>query len=125
MIEGSVVQVSQTPARSKYSTDTVEIDTSNILFVCAGSFEGLADIIAKRKAKGGAGFGSLLPAKAETGQLLEHVESQDLTAFGIIPELIGRLPIVAHCSALSVDDLTRVLCEPKNSLISQYTKLLS
>jgi len=103
----------------------VQIDTTNILFICGGAFDGLAKIISDRSEKGGIGFSATVKSKqAADSQKMQDVEPEDLIKFGLIPELVGRLPVVATLAELTEEALIQILIEPKNALIKQYTKLL-
>ena len=99
----------------------------NILFICGGAFDGLEKIIEQRTDRKGIGFDAVVESKAErrTGQLLKEVQPHDLLKFGIIPELVGRLPVIAALDGLGREDLVRILTEPKNALVKQYQKLFS
>src|SRR5690606_24404913 len=102
----------------------IQIDTSNILFICGGTFVGLENIIAKRQGRKMIGFGKENSA-AETyssSELLQQVCVDDILEFGLIPELVGRLPVLSTLTSLDEDDLVRVMTEPKNSLVKQYQK---
>jgi ATP-dependent Clp protease ATP-binding subunit ClpX len=103
----------------------VPFDTTNVLFICGGAFVGLEDIIAKRLGRGGFGFGQMsINRQVAADGILRQVKPEDLEAFGLIPEMIGWLPVIAPLDALDVDDLARILQTPKNSLIQQYRKLV-
>ncbi|NPA50799.1 MAG: AAA domain-containing protein, partial [Epsilonproteobacteria bacterium] len=101
----------------------IQVDTSNILFICGGAFDGLEDIIKRRIGGNTLGFGQKQKGKKDLDNILELVEPDDLVKFGLIPELIGRLHIIATLKALTKEDMVRILLEPKNSLIKQYQKL--
>jgi ATP-dependent Clp protease ATP-binding subunit ClpX len=101
----------------------IPVDTSNILFICGGAFVGLEEIVARRLGRGGFGFDRT--GRGEAEKALHHVLPCDLEGFGLIPELLGRLPVIATLDNLGVNDLVRILQEPKNSLLSQYRKLLA
>jgi ATP-dependent Clp protease ATP-binding subunit ClpX len=106
------------------------VNTSNILFICGGAFVGIDQIIARRTAKNTVGFGSLeenaqRSKAAREASVLRKITPEDLLTFGLIPEFIGRLPVISTLEQLTEDDLLRILTEPKNSLIRQYSKLLS
>ena len=123
MLEGTVATVPPQGGWKHPAQPGTPFDTSNVLFICGGAFAGLEEIIGKRLGRGGFGFGQ----QAETTQVkdpLRHVLPADLEWFGLIPELIGRLPIIAHLAPLSVDDLARILTQPRGSLIAQYRKLV-
>ena len=102
----------------------IQIDTSNILFICGGSFSGLEDIVSKRIGKGELGFGVAEKQKRKSeDSIFSDVRQEDLITFGLIPELVGRLPIISALDILDEDDMLKVLLEPKNSIIKQYQKL--
>ena len=112
----------------KYSQqEYVQVDTSNVLFIVGGAFVGLDDIIGRRTGNSGLGFGAEIENKQvrRLGEVLSKVDSEDLTQFGLIPEFVGRLPIIATLSDLSEEDLVTILTEPKNALTKQYRKLFS
>ena len=102
----------------------VPFDTTNVLFICGGAFVGLEDIIAKRLGRGGFGFGQVSENRQVAAGLLRQVKPEDLEAFGLIPEIIGRLPVIAPLDALGVDDLARILQSTKGSLVQQFRKLV-
>ena len=125
ILEGTIANVPPQGGRKHPHQQYIQIDTSNILFICGGAFVGLEDIIAKRIGKGGMGFtADVKRNKLERSELLKHVEPEDLVKFGLIPELIGRLPVIATLNELTEEDLIRILEEPKNALVKQYKKLL-
>lgn len=105
----------------------IQIDTSNILFICGGAFDGIDRVIARRMTKSTIGFGADIHRKEERrmGEILQQVQPEDLLKFGLIPEFIGRLPVVVSLHPLDEDALVRILTEPKNALVKQYKKLLS
>ena len=123
IIEGSVVNITPKGGRKHPNQDFIQIDTTDILFVCGGAFDGLNDIIKRRIGGNTLGFGQTKRSKREEEQLLHEVEPDDLVTYGLIPELIGRLHITATLEEISVDDMVRILTEPKNALIRQYQKL--
>ncbi|WP_124039714.1 ATP-dependent Clp protease ATP-binding subunit ClpX [Neoactinobaculum massilliense] len=123
IIEGTVAAVPPQGGRKHPQQDYIQIDTSNILFICAGAFAGLEEIISTRIGRRGIGFGSDLRDIEASPRLLAEVEPEDLHRYGLIPELVGRLPVVATVNALDEDDLVRILTEPKDSLVKQYVKL--
>lgn len=127
IIEGSVVRVPLSGGRKHPQAECVNIDTSNILFICGGAFDGLLKIIGQRNNKGKSmGFGADVKRVCETSTLdLSDVQQKDLTAFGLIPELIGRLPVICTLNPLNAKDMVRILTEPKNALIKQYQELLA
>ncbi len=123
IIEGSQVNISPKGGRKHPNQEFTQIDTSNILFVCGGAFDGLNDIIKRRIGGNTLGFGQTKRSKSEEDELLHEVEPDDLVTYGLIPELIGRLHITATLEKISVEDMVRILTEPKNALIKQYQKL--
>lgn len=123
IIEGSVVNIPPKGGRKHPNQDFLQIDTSNILFVCGGAFDGLNDIIKRRLGSNTLGFGQEKRSKKEEEDMLHLVESGDLVSFGLIPELIGRLHVHATLNQISLEDMVKILVEPKNSLIRQYQKL--
>jgi ATP-dependent Clp protease ATP-binding subunit ClpX len=123
LIEGSVVNIPPKGGRKHPNQDFIQIDTGNILFICGGAFDGLNDIIKRRLGANTLGFGQEKRSKKEEENLLHLVESSDLVSFGLIPELIGRLHVLATLGEISKEDMVRILVEPKNSLIKQYEKL--
>jgi len=123
LIEGSVVNIPPKGGRKHPNQDFIQIDTSNILFICGGAFDGLNDILKRRLGANTLGFGQEKRSKKEEANLLHLVESDDLVSFGLIPELIGRLHILATLGEISKEDMVRILVEPKNSLVRQYQKL--
>jgi len=123
LIEGSVVNIPPKGGRKHPNQDFIQIDTSNILFICGGAFDGLNDIIKRRLGSNTLGFGQEKRSKKEEENLLYLVESDDLVSFGLIPELIGRLHVFATLGAITKEEMVRILVEPKNSLIKQYQKL--
>ncbi|WP_153116565.1 ATP-dependent Clp protease ATP-binding subunit ClpX [Rhodocyclus tenuis] len=126
LIEGTVASVPPQGGRKHPNQDFVQVDTTNILFVCGGAFDGLEKVIRNRSEKGGIGFGAEVKSKDDrkaVGDVLRSVEPEDLIKFGLIPELIGRLPVVATLEELSSEALVKILIEPKNALIKQYQKL--
>jgi ATP-dependent Clp protease ATP-binding subunit ClpX len=125
MLEGTVCNVPPTGGRKHPEQQYIPIDTTNILFICGGTFVGLDEIIARRTGKRGIGFGASREGEAEKdkNKLLEQVTEDDLVEFGIIPEFIGRLPVQVPLSGLSEETLAHVLVDPKDSLVRQYKKL--
>ncbi len=124
MIEGTVCNVPPQGGRKHPEQQYIQMDTTNILFICGGAFTGLEAIIARRLGRGTIGFGRAAQDRHQGGELLRHVLPEDLIEFGLIPELVGRLPVVAPLDDLTVDDLVLVLTEPRGALLKQYRKLL-
>ncbi|WP_373031296.1 ATP-dependent Clp protease ATP-binding subunit ClpX [Sulfurovum sp.] len=123
LIEGSVVNIPPKGGRKHPNQDFIQIDTSNILFICGGAFDGLNDILKRRLGANTLGFGQEKRSKKEEENLLHLVEADDLVSYGLIPELIGRLHVLATLGEISKEDMVRILVEPKNSLLKQYQKL--
>src|SRR5690606_24103617 len=125
LIEGTVASVPPQGGRKHPNQDFVQVDTTNILFIVGGAFDGLEKVIRDRTEKSGIGFSASVRAKTErgVGELFSEVEPEDLIKFGLIPELVGRLPVVATLQELDEQTLIRILTEPKNSLIKQFQKL--
>lgn len=126
ILEGTIANIPPKGGRKHPQQEYIRMDTSNILFICGGAFVGLEEIIKKRLGKGSIGFGTeIKKAKDLTlGEILSQVQPEDLIKFGFIPEFVGRLPVVATLDELSVDDLVKILLEPKNSIVKQYQKLM-
>ncbi|WP_428825228.1 ATP-dependent Clp protease ATP-binding subunit ClpX [Azonexus sp. IMCC34842] len=128
LIEGTVASIPPQGGRKHPNQDFVQVDTTNILFICGGAFAGLEKVIQKRSEKGGIGFGAEVKSKDDgraVGKILLETEPEDLIKFGLIPELIGRLPVVATLQELEEDALVQILTEPKNALVKQYQKLFN
>jgi ATP-dependent Clp protease ATP-binding subunit ClpX len=128
LIEGTVASVPPQGGRKHPNQDFVQVDTTNILFICGGAFDGLEKVIRHRSERGGIGFGAEVKSKENKkaiGDVLRSVEPEDLIKFGLIPELIGRLPVLATLEELSTAALVQILVEPKNALVKQYQKLFA
>ena len=126
LIEGTVASIPPQGGRKHPQQEFLQVDTSNILFICGGAFAGLEKIIQARSEKGGMGFGAEVRSKEadkKIGETLLAIEPDDLVKFGLIPELIGRLPVIATLEELDEDALVRILSEPRNALTRQYAKL--
>jgi ATP-dependent Clp protease ATP-binding subunit ClpX len=126
LIEGTVASVPPQGGRKHPQQEFLQVDTANILFVCGGAFAGLDKIIRDRSEKGGIGFSAEVKSKDDEksiSDVLHTVEPEDLIKYGLIPEFVGRLPVVATLSELDEDALVQILTEPKNALTKQYTKL--
>ena len=126
ILEGTVASVPPQGGRKHPQQEMIPIDTTNILFICGGAFDGLDKIVEKRVDKAPMGFDAPVRSKQkrDVGKLLAMAEPDDLLKFGIIPELVGRMPVITCLQSLTKDDLVRVLVEPKNALAKQYQKLL-
>ncbi len=122
ILEGTVASVPPQGGRKHPQQEYIQLETRNILFICGGAFDGLEEIIEARLGRRRIGFGEEVPEK-EKGDLLPQVEPEDLKKFGLIPELVGRLPVAVHLSDLDEDSLVRILEEPKNALVKQYRKM--
>jgi len=125
IIEGSIVNIPPKGGRKHPNQDFIQIDTTNILFVCAGAFDGLEEIIKRRIGKNVLGFEQEKRTKSQDEGLFDLVEPDDLVHYGLIPELIGRLHVTAKLSAITKDDMVRILTEPKNAIFKQYKKLFA
>ena len=126
ILEGTVASVPPQGGRKHPQMEMIQVNTANILFICGGAFDGLDKIIEKRTDKSALGFGADVKSKQkrDVGKLFAEVQPHDLLKFGIIPELVGRLPVITSLQSLQKEDLIRILVEPKNALVKQYQKLL-
>ncbi|WP_374592129.1 ATP-dependent Clp protease ATP-binding subunit ClpX [Aquabacterium sp.] len=127
LIEGTMASVPPQGGRKHPNQDFLQIDTTNILFICGGAFDGLEKVIQTRSVKSGIGFSAAVQSKDDrsVSEVFREVEPEDLIKFGLIPELVGRLPVVATLGELTEDALVQILTEPKNALVKQYQRLLS
>jgi ATP-dependent Clp protease ATP-binding subunit ClpX len=123
IIEGSLVNVPPKGGRKHPNDEALQIDTTDILFICGGAFDGLGDIIQNRLGGNTLGFNQTKVDQNDKDNLIQYVEPDDLVKYGLIPELIGRLHMVAHLNEITQEDMVHILTEPKNSLIKQYIKL--
>ena len=125
LVEGTMASVPPQGGRKHPNQDFLQIDTTNILFICGGAFDGLEKVIRSRTERSGIGFGATIHSKDErrVTDLFREVEPEDLIKFGLIPELVGRLPVIATLGELTEDALVQILTEPKNALVKQYQKL--
>ncbi len=127
LVEGTMASVPPQGGRKHPNQDFLQIDTTNILFICGGAFDGLEKVIQNRSEKSGIGFGATVHTKSEkrVSEVFRDVEPEDLIKFGLIPELVGRLPVVATLGELTEDAMVQILTEPKNALVKQYQKLFA
>ena len=126
ILEGTVASVPVEGSRKHREMETVQIDTRDILFICGGAFVGLADIVAQRLGARESGFGAAWhDHEVPNRELLAQASADDLADFGLLPEFIGRLPVVSVLEELTEDDLARILVEPENALVKQYQKLFA
>ncbi|QEK39694.1 ATP-dependent Clp protease ATP-binding subunit ClpX [Candidatus Sneabacter namystus] len=125
IMEGSIASVPPQHGRKHPQQEFIQVDTTNILFICGGAFVGLEKIVEQRVSQNSIGFAANIHGSnnLSTGQTLKHLESEDLIKFGLIPEFVGRLPVVARLNCLSHDALVRILTEPKNALVKQYQRI--
>ena len=126
IIEGTIASVPPQGGRKHPNQEFIQIDTSNILFICGGAFDGIDKIIENRIDRKGMGFGAEIVSKKKKdyGEIFAHIQPHDLMKYGLIPELVGRMPVITPLKSLSRDDMITILKTPKNSLVSQYTTLL-
>jgi len=127
LVEGTMASVPPQGGRKHPNQDFLQVDTTNILFICGGAFAGLEKIIENRTEASGMGFGAVVRSKQQRSisEAFQGIEPEDLIKFGLIPELVGRLPVIASLAELSEDALVQILTEPKNAVVKQYARLLS
>lgn len=127
LIEGTMASVPPQGGRKHPNQDFLQIDTTNILFICGGAFAGLEKVIENRTEASGIGFGASVRSKQQRSisDLFSEIEPEDLIKFGLIPELVGRMPVVATLAELTEEALVQILTEPRNALTKQYAKLLA
>jgi ATP-dependent Clp protease ATP-binding subunit ClpX len=127
IIEGTRANVAPRGSKKYGQSEMIPVDTANILFICGGSFTGIEQVVQRRIGRRGLGFGAEITRKEDRrlGEILREVEPEDLTKFGLIPEFVGRLPVIATLDDLDEVDLKRILTEPKNALVRQYQKLFA
>ncbi|MDP2007872.1 MAG: ATP-dependent Clp protease ATP-binding subunit ClpX [Rubrivivax sp.] len=127
LVEGTMASVPPQGGRKHPNQDFLQIDTTNILFICGGAFDGLEKVIQNRTEKSGIGFAASVHSKTDkrAADIFRHAEPEDLIKFGLIPELVGRLPVVATLGELTVEAMVQILTEPKNALVKQYQKLFA
>ncbi|GAA3993680.1 ATP-dependent Clp protease ATP-binding subunit ClpX [Comamonas faecalis] len=127
LIEGTMASIPPQGGRKHPNQDFLQVDTTNILFICGGAFAGLEKVIENRTEASGIGFGATVKSKKQRSltEVFQDIEPEDLIKYGLIPELVGRMPVVTALAELGEDALVRILTEPKNALIKQYSKLLA
>ena len=125
LVEGTIASLPPIGGRKHPEQKLVQMDTTNILFICGGTFSGIEDIISQRLGKTKMGFRTNLGEEIKENEILEHISTEDLVQYGMIPEFIGRFPVIRALQKLTVSDLVRILTEPKNSLVRQYTHIFN
>ncbi|MDO5086127.1 MAG: ATP-dependent Clp protease ATP-binding subunit ClpX, partial [Comamonadaceae bacterium] len=127
LIEGTMASVPPQGGRKHPNQDFLQVDTTNILFICGGAFAGLEKVIEARMESGGIGFGAMVKSKKQRSisEVFQDIEPEDLIKYGIIPELVGRMPVVATLAELTEDALVEILTEPKNALVKQFARLFA
>jgi len=127
LVEGTMASVPPQGGRKHPNQDFLQVDTTNILFICGGAFAGLEKIIENRTEASGMGFGAVVKSKQQRSltEAFREIEPEDLIKFGLIPELVGRLPVIASLAELTEDALVQILTEPKNAVVKQFARLLS
>ncbi len=123
ILEGTVASIPPTGGRKHPYQECIPFDTTNVLFICGGAFEGIVDVVRNRISKKSIGFGAVNNDKKTDGEIYRVINHEDIQSFGIIPELVGRLPVIAPLEVLTEDDLIKILNEPKNAIIKQYKKM--
>lgn len=124
IIEGTVANVPPQGGRKHPQQEFIEFDTSNVLFICGGAFDGIDKVIQRRMGEKVIGFNKTIASTASDPHILDHIEAEDLLHYGLIPEFIGRVPVIATLDELSIEALVKIITEPKNALVKQYKKLL-
>lgn len=123
IVEGTIASIPPTGGRKHPYQECITFDTTNVLFICGGAFEGIVDVVKNRISKKSIGFNAEVTQEKQEGELYRLITHEDIQAFGIIPELVGRLPVIAPLEVLTEEDLVRILNEPKNAIIKQYKKM--
>ncbi|MBR2012899.1 MAG: AAA family ATPase, partial [Clostridia bacterium] len=127
MVEGTVAKDPPQGGRKHPNQEFIQLDTSNILFICGGSFDGIQSVVKKRIGKSAVGFGAQIQSKEgpSLSEIYQRLESHDIAKFGVIPELVGRLPVLVTLDELDEEAMLKILSEPKNAIVKQYKKLFA